>query len=416
MPKSKVFDAIVIGAGAAGLMAALSAAHRGVQVLLLEWNLAGSSNLLVSGGLFAGAGTRWQKEAGIEDDAAAFARDIRAKGGASVYEPLVDAAARRSADAVHFLADVAGLPVHLMKIAAPGHCAPRMHATPAESGRELHALLRAALARMPGIEVVDNAEVLALERQETFSVKTRTKTYKAGAVLLASGGFAANRELLAEFIPEVAGARHIGAGPNDGRAIAWGRALGAAVAQMSGYQGQGHVNPGTGTRLGMSLPTLGAILVDRDGKRFAQGEVNPSALAALVLAQPGGVALEVFDERVHNLALRQGPYREALAAGAVIKGLPWGFEDAFPELGRPLYSSWVTGALAHTQGGLAVNENAQVVRPDGSAIEGLYAAGGSAAGLAGGGGDGYLPGNGFAQSFALGLIAGERIALLRGRA
>jgi fumarate reductase flavoprotein subunit len=401
---SRSFDAIVIGAGAAGMLGALSAAHHGARVQLLEKDLAGPSNLLVSGGLFAGAGTRWQKEAGIEDGAAAFARDIRARGGDSVNEKIVDVVAARSADAVHFLADVAGIPVHLMKITAPGHGVPRMHATPAESGRELHAMLRAAVLRMPGIEVVDKSDVRDLDRN-------------GAAVLLATGGFAGNRELLAEFIPEVADARHIGAGPNDGRAIAWGRSLGAAVAQMSGYQGQGHVNPGTGTRLGMSLPSLGAILVNRDGKRFASADVNPSALAALVLAQPGGVALEVFDQRIHDIALRGGPYREALAAGAVVQGLPAGFEErSFPELGRPMYSSWVTGALAHTQGGLAVNANAQVIRPDGSAIEGLYAAGGAAAGLAGRGGDGYLPGNGFAQCFALGLIAGEQIASLSRRA
>jgi fumarate reductase flavoprotein subunit len=303
-----------------------------------------------------------------------------------------------------------------MSLVAPGHRVARLHASPAQSGRELHALLRAALKRLPGIEVVDKVEILAVEKAEFFAIRTKAGTFGADAVVLATGGFAANRELLAEFIPEVAQARHIGAGPNDGCAIAWGRALGAAVAQMAGYQGQGHVNPGTGTRLGMSLPSLGAILVNRDGKRFAPSDVNPSALAAMVLAQPGGVALEVFDQRIHDLAMRQGPYGEAWKAGAIMTGLPAGFADSFPELGRPLYSSWVTGALAHTQGGLAVDADARVLRQDGSAIEGLYAAGGAAAGLAGHGGEGYLPGNGLAQSFALGLIAGERIASLRARA
>ena len=65
-------DAIVIGAGAAGMMAALAAAHGGARVLVLERDLAGQSNLLVSGGLFPGAGTRWQREAGIDDDATPF--------------------------------------------------------------------------------------------------------------------------------------------------------------------------------------------------------------------------------------------------------------------------------------------------------------------------------------------------------
>ena len=438
-------DAIVIGAGAAGLMAALSAAHGGARVLVLERDLAGPSNLLVSGGLFPGAGTRWQKEAGIEDDAAAFAQDVRVKGGDSVNEAIVDAVARRSAEAAHFLADVAGVPIHLMKeIAAPGHRVLRLHASPAESGRELHALLRAALKRFPGIEVVDKVDTLGLQRDDAFAVTTSAKIFKAPSVVLATGGFAANRKLLAEFIPEVANARHIGAGPNDGCAIAWGRALGAAVTQMDGYQGQGHVNPGTGTRLGMALPGLGAFLANREGRRFVREDIGPSELAALVLAQPGGVALEIFDRRIHGAAMRQGPYREAFEAGVVMvaddpaslakaAGLPECFVETFrafseyarakedplgrsrfgPPLEPPLYAAWVTGALAHTQGGLAVDSEARVLRRDGRAIQGLYAAGGAAAGLAGRGGEGYLPGNGLAQSFALGLIAGERIASLR---
>jgi len=83
---------------------------------------------------------------------------------------------------------------------------------------------------------------------------------------------------------------------------------------------------------------------------------------------------------------------------------------------RPLYAAWVTGALAHTQGGLAVDARARVVCADASPIEGFFAAGGAAAGLAGRGGEGYLPGNGLAQSFALGLIAGEEMTSLGARA
>jgi fumarate reductase flavoprotein subunit len=423
-------DAIVIGAGAAGLMGALAAAHRAASVLLLEKDLAGPSNLLVSGGLFPGAGTEFQRQAGIDDDAESFARDIRAKGGASLNEAIVDAVARRSAEAVSFLSEVVGLPIHLMSsIAAPGHGVPRLHATPAESGRELHALLRQAAARHPRIRMLDGIEVTGLVHEERqFGILPGMQ--RAPSVLLATGGFAANRALLEEFIPEVAGALHIGAGPNDGCAIAWGRQFGAAVALMDGYQGQGHVNPGSLTRLGMALPPLGAFMVNREGQRFVSEDVGPSELAAFVLAQPGGVALEVFDQRIHDIAMRQGPYREAWNAGVVmvapdpaalarLAGIdPQPFTrtyEAFREISRaalapPLYAAWVTGALAHTQGGLAVDACARVLRADGALIEGLFAAGGAAAGLAGRGGEGYLPGNGLAQSFALGLIAGERMA------
>lgn len=444
-------DAIVVGAGAGGLMGALAAAHCGAHVLLVEKDLAGPSNLRVSGGLFPGAGTKFQRQAGIQDGAELFARDIRAKAGEFVNEAIVDTVARRSPDAIGFLSEKVGLPVHVLTdLAGPGHSVARLHATPAESGRELHAMLRDAAARHPRIRVLDGVEVTGLVKDDAlFGILPGMQ--RAPRVLLATGGFAANRALLEEFIPHMAGALHIGAGPNDGCAIVWARQFGARLALMDGYQGQGHVNPGTRTRLGMALPGLGAFMVNADGLRFVREDVGPSELAARVLAQPGGVALEVFDQRIHDIAMRQGPYREAWSAGVVrvaqdpdglacqAKIDPQSFVrtfEAFREMARkaggdplgrirfgaplapPLYAAWVTGALAHTQGGLGVDRHARVLRADGSAIEGLFAAGGAAAGLAGRAGEGYLPGNGLAQSFALGLIAGEGMAAasLRARA
>lgn len=391
------------------MMGALVAAHRGAEVLLCERELEGPSNLRVSGGLFPGAGTRWQREAGIRDDPAAFARDIRAKGGDTANEAIVDAVAKRCGEAIDFLADACGIPVRLMaEVTAPGHSVPRLHATPAASGRELLALLRVAVSKQKRI---------ALREETVRSLDAFGRT----PILLATGGFAANRKLLREFIPEVAEALHIGAGPNDGCAIDWGRARGAALAGMDGYQGQGHVNPPGKTRLGMALPRFGAILLNRKGERFVdEAAIGPSELAAVVLAQPGGRALEVFDQRIHDLAMKQGPYREAWEAGAILMAPDYDALEALTgvpmerrtKFTPPLFASWVTGALAHTQGGLAVDARARVMRADGMPVEGLYAAGGAAAGLAGRGGDGYLPGNGLAQSFALGLIAGEEMAAL----
>jgi fumarate reductase flavoprotein subunit len=436
-------DAIVVGAGAGGLMGALAAAHCGADVLLVEKDLAGPSNLRVSGGLFPGAGTKFQRQAGIQDDAQLFASDIRAKAGEFVNQAIVEPVARRSPDAIGFLSEKVGLPIHVLSdLAAPGHSVARLHATPAESGRELHAMLRDAAARHPRIRLLDGVEVTGLVREDAlFGILPGMQ--RAPSVLLATGGFAANRALLEEFIPGMAAALHIGAGPNDGCAIVWGRQFGARLALMDGYQGQGHVNPATRTRLGMALPGLGAFMVNADARRFVREDVGPSELAALVLAQPGGVALEVFDQRIHDIAMRQGPYREAWSAGAVRVaedpaalarlasmdaesfrrtfdafaqmartggGDPLGRKRFGPPLAPPLYAAWVTGALAHTQGGLAVDRHARVLRADGSAIGGLFAAGGAAAGLAGRAGEGYLPGNGLAQSFALGLIAAEGMA------
>jgi fumarate reductase flavoprotein subunit len=296
--------------------------------------------------------------------------------------------------------------------------------------------------------MLDGAEVhgLIVEHGRVTGVEARVageaRTLRAPSTLLATGGFGGNRSLLGEFIPEMADALHIGAGPNDGCAIVWARGLRADVALMDGYQGQGHVNPPGKTRLGMALPSLGAIMLNRDGERFVREDIGPSALAAFVLRQPGGLALELYDRRIHDAVTSQGAYRDAFEAGKVMivpdvetlarmTTVPRErLEAALAALGRyargeaadplgrtkftplepPYYASWVTGALAHTQGGLRIDDKARVLRRDGTAIPGLHAAGGTAAGLSGKGGDGYLPGNGFGQCFPLGLIAGEHMA------
>jgi fumarate reductase flavoprotein subunit len=76
----------------------------------------------------------------------------------------------------------------------------------------------------------------------------------------------------------------------------------------------------------------------------------------------------------------------------------------------PFYGARITGALAHTQGGLVVDVHGRVLRPNGVPIGNLYAGGGSAAGISGDSADGYLSGNGLLSAYGLGLIAGEHAA------
>lgn len=74
----------------------------------------------------------------------------------------------------------------------------------------------------------------------------------------------------------------------------------------------------------------------------------------------------------------------------------------------------VTGALFHTQGGLAVDDHARVLRGDGTVIEGLYAGGGAAAGISGCGANGYLSGNGLLTALCYGYLAGRHASRRRG--
>ncbi|MGK7868157.1 FAD-dependent oxidoreductase [Falsiroseomonas sp. E2-1-a20] len=421
------------GAGAAGLVAALAAADRGRRVLLLERDAATPSTLALSGGLIAAAGTRWQEE---PDSPALFAADIRAKSGDAVDPLLLEAVTHGAAEALAFLDPI--LPLHLHTgLRWPGHSAMRLHATPAESGAELQALLRQAVARHPGIAFRDGVAVTAL-LPGVAGVEADGRI-EAGAVILATGGFGGAPDLVARFCPEAAAAVHVGGTLSDGAALRWAEALGAEFRCLDSWQGQPHVSPHLvgreRPRFGGALPALGAILVNRLGRRFVAEDMGPSELTPHLLAQPGGTAVEIWGEAAHRAALAGGPFRHAVACGAVaacadVPALaarfalpPAALAETLAAMGRqpdgfgrqswghplvpPFYAAEVTGALAHTQGGVRVDGAGRVLRPDATAIPRLFAAGGVACGVSGHGAAGYVPGNGLAQSFALGVRAGR---------
>ena len=437
------FDAVIVGAGAAGLFAALKADDLGARVALLDGFDAERSNLWVSSGLFSAAGTRFQHAAGVDDDAARWADDILRKTQGAVDPAILATVTRRSADVAHFLADRIGLDLRLQTgLRLPGHTAVRLHGTPAGSGRELAGLLFAAVRRRPAIAIMTgvSAAELLLESGRVAGVRTHTdQIIRARNVLLASGGFASDAAMVARHAPEIVGAINIGCGPNDGWAVRQGLSLGAETLLMDSYQGQGHTTPdGTG-RLGPGLTSFGAIVVNTRGERFADEAMGPSEFGAFVLAQPGRIAIELFDRRIHEAALTLSTYRAVFDTGAVAQAdtldhiadrfeLPrdtlirtvddyhtsapdrFGRTVARHALTPPFMAARITGALAHTQGGLRVDAGSRVLRSDGSAIAGLLAAGGAAASISGHGAAGYLPGNGLGQAFALGLAAAETIA------
>jgi fumarate reductase flavoprotein subunit len=444
------YDAIIVGAGAAGLAAATAAAARNARVLMLDRSDGSDSDFAKSGGGPAAAGTSFQEAAGVADSPERWTDDIRRKTNHAVEESIVRLVAARARDAIHFQARSLGLDIHLVRnIPVAGHSVRRLHGTPGEGGREYFDMLSAAAGRMPGIVRMNGAEAAALTvadgavRGVRARVGGREQDLAAPFTVLACGGFAANRDMLRTFAPEIADALHIGCPYNNGAGIAWAQALGAATSFLDSYQGHGHVTIDGRGRLGLGLTTLGAILVDRNGRRFVREDIGPSELAAHVLAAPGGTAVELYDLRAHEAALSMGAYRDCLERGvalsapgarelAALLDLPAdalvatldeanraaGGETADP-LGRKLYARpltppfWgvrITGALAHTQGGLKVDAGARVVRADGGAIAGLLAAGGCVTGISGHGAAGYSSGNGLAQAFALGMIAAETIA------
>ena len=139
------------------------------------------------------------------------------------------------------------------------------------------------------------------------------------ALLLACNGFGGNPAMVREWLPEFRDAVFAGHAGNDGSAVAWGRALGARLADLQGCQGHGSWAIPQGTLVTWAVMTEGGIQVNAAGRRFHDETGGYSEAAVDVLAQPGGIAWDVIDGRLLELGRRFPDFVAAEAAGAVRK-------------------------------------------------------------------------------------------------
>jgi fumarate reductase flavoprotein subunit len=438
-------DLIVVGAGACGMVGAIAAARRGLRVLVLDKGTEPAGNTVRSTGLIPAAGTRFQREVGIEDDSPELmAQDILKKNGYESDPGLTRLLCEESGQLVEWLADEADCEmVCFTDFLYPGHSRLRMHGPPTGYGTELAAALERAVLSEPQIDLLTGVPATGLvwDGDRVRGIETRNGSVEAMAVLLALNGFGANERMVHEHLgAQVAGALYHGSPNNTGEGIAWGTKLGAATEHMGAYQGHASVACPDGPLVTWGVVVNGAILVNREGQRFGCETVGYSEFAADVLSQPDGEAWEIFDGEVYE-ASRGTRLEEVIEAGKVRRfdsldemgtafGLPaealartieetnrcargkapdpFGRQEfAGGPLEPPFYGIHVRGALFHTQGGLKVDGKARVLRLDGSVIPGLYAGGGTAVGVSGSGHAGYSSGNGLLAAAVLGKIAGE---------
>lgn len=442
---------VVIGGGAAGMIAALAAHERGAEVLVLERDALPQGSTALSAGLIPAPGTRWQRAAGIEDSAELFAADIIAKAKGEPDPASVSRVALAVGPTLEWLADRYGLPFSVVdNFTYPGHSARRMHGLPSRSGAELIDRLRGAV-EAAGIDVLCEAHVTALFADgphvrgvEFTRPDGSVERVGCAALILACNGYGGNKALVERHVPELADALYFGHPGNQGDALLWGEALGAATRHLSGHQGHGSVAHPAGILVTWATVTEGGVQVNTEGRRFSNEAQGYSEQAAVVLRQPDGIAWTVFDERIAAIARQFEDFRQAEAMGAVFgadspadlacqmkidadalaatlaevdrlkaaggaDGFGRDFAGSAP-LVPPYRAVRVTGALFHTQGGLVVNDDARVLNNQGAPLPNLYAAGGAACGVSGAKASGYLSGNGLLTAVALGRIAGAAAA------
>jgi len=439
---SGVSDIIVVGAGGCGLMAALVAAKKGAQVLLLEkTDKPGGGTAYSSKGIRA-AGSRRQRELNIEDSPELYAQDILRRNNNESDVALTKHLTETSGRVANFLADVAGIEFHLGEFAF-GHSAQRSHSWKAD--KTITDFLFEAVERERNIQVCFSTPALSLKQEANGAVTgvvTENRVLAGRRVILASGGFGASTELLSQYIPKAVDIPFPGHHGSTGDGIKMGLAAGAATENMAAFQPYpAYIGPGK-RAVSPEVALSGGIMVDLGGKRFVDESKYPGGLGTKMLDLPGKQAYEIFDERIYQLhrnipglrnlsgffdagILQKAETPEELAQrlGIDADGLKQtirdynnsaasGGKDTFgrtlPQpLNAPFYGIKVTVALYHTQGGLKVSPDGQVLRADGSIIPNLYAGGGVAVGVSGKGLEGYLPGNGLLASLGLGMRAGE---------
>lgn len=445
---------LIVGAGAAGLCAALAAKEAGIDPVVIERDALPSGSTALSAGLIPAAGTRFQRAKGIDDSAVLFAGDIQRKAHGESDPAIVMTVAEQSGPLVEWLADRYDMPFDVVEgFNYAGHSALRMHGLPGGTGRELIDRLRGAVedreivvlteSVVDRLYVGDGDLIRGVEIARGDGTRERIG---CRALVLACNGYGGHSDLVRRFIPEMADALYFGHPGNRGDAVLWGEALGAGLRHLSGYQGHGSVATPHNILITWAAIIQGGFQVNHHGHRFCDESQGYSEAAAEVLRQPGGVVWNVFDGRIAAIAEQFEDFRAAGRARAVVSansrdeladamGMPadafiatWdeveaakaaGDRDRFgrkfeteQKLTPPYCAVRVTGALFHTQGGLAVDASARVLRNDASPFPNLFAAGGAAAGVSGDTAAGYLSGNGLLTATTLGRLAGQSAARL----
>ena len=486
-------DVVIIGAGGAGMTAALTASDAGKSVLVLESQPAVGGNSVKSTGGMNAAKTAYQdantfdEAAGIEktlksaeayadneaittlaatvreqweawqanpegyfDSTELFALDTLI-GGKGLNDPeLVNTLVNNSAAAIDYLDSIG---IHLNNVAAFGGASvKRIHRPVNEEGKTVSVgaytvpLLEAACQGRDNLALLTDVTATKLLTNEAGAVigveaegKTGNKvTVNAKAVILATGGFGANLDMVVQYKPELEGFMTTNAAGIQGQGILMATEIGAATVDMEQIQIHPTVQADTASLITEGLRGDGAILVNANGERFIDEVGTRDVVSAAEIAQPDSFSWLVVDQKMVDASsviqgyikrglMLQGDTYEALAgelgipadafAATMEKWNSYVAEKNDPDFGRtsfaqpldtaPYYAVKVTAGIHHTMGGLKIDTQTHVLNTEGQIIPGLFAAGEVTGGVHGGN---RLGGNAVADFVVFGRIAGQEAA------
>ena len=482
-------DVVVVGAGGAGMTAAITAAGEGKSVVILEsQSMVGGNSVRATGGMNAGK-TVYQDEnefgesAGVEktlktaaekyadnETITALAKTVSEQwaayqanptgyfdsvelmeldtmiGGKGINDPeLVETLCANSADAIDWL-DEHGITLHNVS-SFGGASVKRIHRPVNAEGKTVSVgsymiPLLEENCKKAGVQILLNTtanEILTDANGAAAGIKAtgstgETVTVNAKAVVLATGGFGANLDMVVKYKPELKGFMTTNAAGIQGQGIEMAEAIGAATVDMDQIQIHPTVEANTAALITEGLRGDGAVLINAEGKRFIDEVGTRDVVSAAEIAQTGSYSWLVVDQAmVDASSVIQGYIKKGYTVtGATYEELgkamgvdaaafaetmeKWnGYVEAKndPDFGRtsfanplntaPYYAVKVTAGVHHTMGGLKINANTEVLNEKGEVIPGLFAAGEVTGGVHGAN---RLGGNAVADFTVFGRIAG----------
>ena len=482
-------DVVVVGAGGAGMTAAITAAAEGKSVVILEsQSMVGGNSVRATGGMNAGK-TVYQDEnefgesAGVEktlktaaekyadnETITALAKTVSEQwaayqanptgyfdsvelmeldtmiGGKGINDPeLVETLCANSADAIDWL-DEHGITLHNVS-SFGGASVKRIHRPVNAEGKTVSVgsymipLLQENCEKAGVKMMLDTTatEILTDANGAAVGVKAtgasgETVTCNANAVVLATGGFGANLDMVVKYKPELKGFMTTNAPGIQGQGIEMAQAIGAATVDMDQIQIHPTVEANTAALITEGLRGDGAILINEEGQRFIDEVGTRDVVSAAEIAQTGSYSWLVVDQAMADASsVIQGYIKKGYTVtGATYEELgkamgvdaaafaetmeKWnGYVEAKndPDFGRtsfanplntaPYYAVKVTAGVHHTMGGLKINANTEVLNEKGEVIPGLFAAGEVTGGVHGAN---RLGGNAVADFTVFGRIAG----------
>lgn len=435
-------DIVIIGAGGAGMSAAIEAHNKGAKVIILEkMAFPGGNTARAEGGLNA-AGTPYQKAKGIEDSPELHYQDTM-KGGRNINNPeLVKTLTENAKDSIEFLKQNGAELAEVSR--AGGASVDRIH-RPVGGSPAGSYIATALIKKIKELKIdlrtsTSATQLLKNDQGAITGVIAKGKdgkeyTIEAKKVIITAGGFGANFDMIKQYDPKLVDFKTTNSPGSLGEGVKMAQAAGAKLVDMQYIQIHPTTVPGTGILITEGVRGDGAILVNEEGKRFTNELLTRDVVSQNILKQPGKHAYLIFNDELvsKNHAIDSYIKQNLVTDGQTIEELATkikidpkqlaqtvdtynGFVKAQKddEFGRPgLKIAFNTGkyhaievapGIHHTMGGIAINTKAQVLDTNGKIIPNLFAAGEAAGGVHGAN---RLGGNALADIITFGRISAD---------